>query len=45
MHTSTRLDLQIRFKKPNIDISEQILSSRTSLVGSLAVGLEVSLEE
>jgi len=31
MHTSTRLDLQIRFQKPNTDISEQIYSRDSQL--------------
>jgi hypothetical protein len=35
MHTSTRLDLQIRFQKLNIDISEQVCS-RDSLLKNLS---------
>ena len=31
IHTSTRLDLQIRFQKPNIDIAEQIYSRNSQL--------------
>jgi len=31
MHTSTRLDLQIRFQKLNIDISEQVYSRDSQL--------------
>jgi hypothetical protein len=37
MHTSTRLDLQIRFQKPNTDISEQIYKySRDSQLKNLS---------